>query len=109
MKIKSYASSSRGNLYSVSNDAGRILLEAGLNGRKLTRAVNLSEFDACLISHGHQDHCCGAETLEQRGIKVYRNWSDENMNGFHVPGFYVKPFRTEHDVENPAGFAIICK
>lgn len=58
LKITPYASSSKGNLYLLQNEKTNILLEAGVDSKKIRsylRANDLliTDLDACIISHWH--------------------------------------------------------
>ncbi|MGC9518501.1 MAG: MBL fold metallo-hydrolase [Desulfuromonadaceae bacterium] len=77
MRICQLASGSKGNaIYIESNDA-RILIDAGLSARELTRrlegiGVAAADLDALVISHEHRDHCLGAGPLCRRyGLPLY--------------------------------------
>jgi len=53
--FKSYASSSKGNLYTVDNGKTKIMLECGLPIKKIKEKLGfrVHEISACLISHEH--------------------------------------------------------
>jgi phosphoribosyl 1,2-cyclic phosphodiesterase len=77
MRVCQLASGSKGNaIYIESNDA-RILIDAGLSARELTRrlegiGVAAADLDALVISHEHRDHCLGAGPLCRRyGLPLY--------------------------------------
>ncbi len=56
MIFRQHYSGSSGNLYEiVANSGARLLIEAGVTWKKLQKALdyNLSNIEACLISHGH--------------------------------------------------------
>lgn len=119
MKIKSFASSSHGNLYSVESNGSRILLECGLPAKKLHYALDykVTEYDACLISHSHKDHCCGADFINKLNIPIYATKETLEVIGFdgfdvyaiefrRIGDFVVKAFRTEHDCFGSCGFYI---
>lgn len=86
MEFKSYASSSAGNAYSVYDGQTRLLLEAGVGHRKLQKLCGfaLGDFQGCMVSHEHKDHCKAVEELISRGMPVYMSrgtaealWSDK--------------------------------
>lgn len=85
MIFQPLASSSGGNAYIVADDQTRLLLEAGVGHRKLQKLAGfaLSDFQGCLVSHEHKDHCKAVEELISRGMPVYMSrgtaealWSD---------------------------------
>lgn len=55
MTFESYASSSAGNLYSITDGKTTLLIECGLPKKKLLKALdfNLLKINACLLSHSH--------------------------------------------------------
>lgn len=73
LTFKAYASSSRGNLYSVSNGKTNILIECGLPIAKIKKALNfkLSGYSACLVSHEHLDHAKSIHQIAASGIDVF--------------------------------------
>jgi phosphoribosyl 1,2-cyclic phosphodiesterase len=77
VRICQLASGSKGNaIYIESNDA-RILIDAGLSARELTRRLDgigvcAADLHALVISHEHRDHCIGAGALCRRyGLPLY--------------------------------------
>lgn len=73
MIFRPLASSSGGNAYIVADDQTRLLLEAGVGHRKLQKlcGFSLGDFQGCLVSHEHKDHCKAVEELISRGMPVY--------------------------------------
>ena len=120
MKFESYASSSSGNAYSVSDGETTILLECGLTYKKLQKSVgfDLSKFSACLVSHCHNDHAKCALDLIRDGMTVYMSEGTaealetegaelmEDRGQFNVGSFDIVPFATFHDAAEPLGFLI---
>lgn len=120
MKFESYASSSSGNCYAVSDGQTRVLLECGVSHQKLQKlsGFRLSEFQACLVSHEHKDHAKAVADLISRGMAVYMSPGTadaletdavnliENMEQFNVGSLDIVPFTTFHDAAEPLGFLI---
>ena len=128
MKFESLASSSSGNAYVVSDNDTRILIECGISHNKLRKLSGfaLSEFQACLVSHGHKDHAKSVVELISRGMPVYMSlgtaeelWSSEDETAcmdaiqlighfgqFNIGSFDIVPFDTFHDSKEPLGFLI---
>lgn len=79
MRFSVLASGSSGNACYVETDHAKIIIDAGLSGRELTRRLELIEvdptaIDALVITHEHSDHIKGAGPLSRRlDIPVYIN------------------------------------
>jgi phosphoribosyl 1,2-cyclic phosphodiesterase len=77
MRITVLASGSKGNSTVISSARTRILVDAGLSCRELTRRMALkgedpSTLDAIVITHEHIDHVTGLPVLARKlGIPVY--------------------------------------
>ncbi|AOM81435.1 MBL fold metallo-hydrolase [Salisediminibacterium beveridgei] len=73
------ASGSTGNAIYVETKGQRLLIDAGLSGKKIEAAMtrigrSLSDVDAMLISHEHSDHIKGAGILARRyELPIYAN------------------------------------
>lgn len=120
MKFTSFASSSHGNAYSVSDGDTRILIECGIPHKKLQKlsGFSLSEFKACLVSHEHNDHAKSAVKLIENGMDVYMSLGTAealeieqaqiiaDMEQFRVGSLDIVPFATFHDAKEPLGFLI---
>ena len=120
MRFESFASSSAGNAYAVSDAETTILIECGLTHKALQKAVGfeLSRFAACLVSHEHKDHAKCVDELIRRGMAVYMSYGTakaleteaamlvEHMEQFNVGSLDVIPFATFHDAAEPLGFLI---
>ena len=120
MEFTSYASSSHGNAYSVSDGETMLLLECGLTYKKLQKAVGfeLTRFAACLVTHCHSDHSKCVKELISRGMPVYMSTGTaealetdavhliENMEQFSIGSFDCVCFDVFHDAKEPLGFLI---
>ena len=120
MKFKSFASSSHGNAYSVSDGETRILIECGIPHKKLQKlsGFSLSEFKACLLTHCHKDHSRCVKNLIESGMDVYMSLGTAealeieqaqivaDMEQFRVGSFNCIAFNTFHDAKEPLGFLI---
>ena len=120
MRFEALASSSAGNAYVVSDQETRILLECGVSHSKLQKlsGFQLSEFQACLVSHEHKDHAKAVAELIQRGMAVYMSQGTaealetegveliEDKEQFNVGSLDIVPFTTFHDAREPLGFLI---
>lgn len=83
----------------------------------------VSQLDACLISHEHQDHSKSIKDLLRSGINCYMSQGTKDAIGidhhrikiieprkqFNVGGWTILPFEVEHDAIEPIGFLIQSK
>ena len=122
MRFTQHASSSAGNLYTLSNSTEQIIIEAGIPFRQIQKALSfsLSGVLATLITHEHQDHAKAAKDLLKAGVDVYvsKGTADalnlkshrlhiiESGKQFKIGGFSIMPFSIEHDCKEPLGFLI---
>lgn len=119
------ASSSRGNLYKLTDGESSLLIEAGLPIKEVKKKLEfrLSATLACLLSHSHADHSRGAKDIMKAGIDLYctRGTADAlSLNGhrlniikamqkFQIGPWTIFPFDTVHDAEEPVGFVVASK
>ena len=71
MRICLLASGSRGNAVYIESGSTRLLVDAGLSGREMTRrlqeiGVDPEQLDAILVTHEHRDHCQGLGPMARR-------------------------------------------
>lgn len=120
VKIRTFGSSSAGNSYLLSEEGSALLLEAGIQPKKMT--LNWSEVEGLLITHEHNDHAkyakdyirrgafniyCTPGTAKQiKGVENYRVNTCSYLEPFKINDWQIIPFKTEHDVVEPAGFLI---
>lgn len=78
-KISVLASSSKGNSTYIETPNNKILIDAGLSGKKIKNALtsigrNIEDVDSIFVSHEHSDHIQGVGVLARRyGMQVYAN------------------------------------
>jgi len=129
MKFCVLGSGSKGNATYLESGETRILIDAGMSGIELQRrltsiGVELSEIDAILLTHEHNDHVHGVGVLSRRArIPVYANpatfsaasrtvqklfSSSEFETGvsFQIRNLEIHPFAVSHDAQDPVGFRI---
>lgn len=130
-KISVLASGSSGNSIYITDGKTKILIDAGLSGKKLSERlaqIGLSgdEIDAVLITHEHKDHISGAGIISRRfDIPIYANnptWeksyecigsiTEKNCeiinNDFMIGDMRIHPFSISHDAIAPVGYIIYC-
>ncbi|WP_105617127.1 MBL fold metallo-hydrolase [Vallitalea okinawensis] len=125
----SLASGSSGNCQFVETDHIRLLVDAGLSGKRIQNAllsidVEPSSINGILVTHEHSDHTQGVGILSRRfNIPVYANqntWramrnklgkiAEENIKiinteeSFVLEDLQVTAFATYHDAEEPVGY-----
>jgi phosphoribosyl 1,2-cyclic phosphodiesterase len=121
MKITSLASSSRGNCYLIRDGVSSLLIECGVDLKKIRKHIKLSDLAGCLISHEHRDHSKYAkEIIKYTGIWTsagtlssldlgpydYRATVARPGETYKIGSFLVVPFETQHDAKEPLGFLI---
>lgn len=130
MRICSLFSGSSGNAIFVCTENTKLLVEAGLSGRKIAEALSsigesLSEISAVLVSHEHIDHVRGAGVLARRyNLPIFAStgtWEAmEQMIGpvpernkkvfstyvpFEIGDITITPFPIPHDANEPVGYS----
>ncbi|MFZ7132886.1 MAG: MBL fold metallo-hydrolase [Eubacteriales bacterium] len=131
MKFCSLYSGSSGNCLYIEDEDTKIIIDAGLSGKKIESAlksIDISplDIDALLVSHDHIDHTKGLGVLSRRyNIPIYANggtWQavrsslgklvEENIQVFNthkivnIGNLNIKPFPVVHDACEPVGFNI---
>ncbi|UAK17586.1 MBL fold metallo-hydrolase [Sporolactobacillus terrae] len=122
MEIQVIASGSSGNCYRIRDGTTSLLLECGIQIKRIQQALNfhLTDVDACLISHEHGDHSKAASDVLKAGIDIYTSAGTASALGltghhmklvrekepFSIGTFTILPFDTEHDAAEPLGFLI---
>ncbi len=129
VKFCSLFSGSSGNALFIGTENTKLLIDAGLSGKKILEALcsigeKPEELSAILISHEHVDHVRGAGILSRKvDIPIYANESTwcamENGLGpvklenkvafstgeeFEIGDICVRPFSIPHDAAEPVGF-----
>ena len=78
-KYSILASGSTGNSFYLETPEKKILVDAGLSGKKITSLLaeidrNPSDLDAILVTHEHKDHIHGVGVLARKyGMDIYAN------------------------------------
>ncbi|MDL2258391.1 MBL fold metallo-hydrolase [Eubacteriales bacterium OttesenSCG-928-K08] len=122
-------SGSSGNATLVEAGGVRILVDAGLTGKRIEQALETvnapaQTLNAILVTHEHSDHIRGVGVLSRRyNIPVYANagcWSAmekiigpiapscmrvfETGRDFFINNVNILPFATPHDAAEPVGY-----
>ena len=130
------ASGSRGNSALIASATTRVLVDAGVSCREITRRLRVSgedprSLDAILITHEHSDHIAGLRVLANKfHIPVYMTgathqaWKREARDSkgqpcsldqleifeagrsFAVGDISITPFTIPHDAVDPVGFTM---
>jgi phosphoribosyl 1,2-cyclic phosphodiesterase len=119
-------SGSGGNAAVIDAAGVRLLVDAGLSARQLTRRLGLlgiepESLDGILLTHEHGDHVSGLRVfLKSRSVPVYATPSTchvvreglgparwkvfESGASFEISGLRVESFPVPHDAVEPVGF-----
>lgn len=114
MELKVIGSGSQGNSYVLSNETDVLLIELGVQFKRIKKTLDfdLSKISGALVSHSHLDHAksikdaaecginvyTGAETIKATGLKSHRLKPVESKKAYQVGNFKVMPFDLKHDV-----------
>ncbi|MHB8928866.1 MAG: MBL fold metallo-hydrolase, partial [Bacillota bacterium] len=124
IEFKSYASSSGGNLYTVTGDGKTLVIECGVRFKTMQSALrfSLSSVSGLLVSHAHQDHAACIQDVLRASVPCYMSQGTAEalgVAGHHrthvltalqqvdIDGWTVLPFGVIHDAEDPLGFLIV--
>lgn len=126
MTFEQYYSSSMGNLYTVTAANGkRLLLECGVTWKKLQKALSydLTNIEACLLTHEHADHSKAIGNVMAAGINVHASRGTfealaigyaRRAKAMHRNIYYslgpleVAAYDANHDAEEPIFFTVRC-
>ena len=125
-------SGSSGNCLFIKYKETRIIIDAGLSGIAIERALKkideeASDIDAIVVTHDHSDHIFGVGVMSRRyDIPIYANsgtWSqmsasigkikEKNIkqfkvkNEFEIGSFGINSFSTPHDAQDPVAFCFM--
>lgn len=121
MELLVIGTGSRGNCYVLSDQGQKLILDAGLPmGMLIRSSESLDGVEGCLVTHEHLDHARAAEEMMKYGIDVYATAGTAEAAGlkgerlktvriglpFSLPHFFILPFQTQHDAQEPCGFLI---
>lgn len=123
MNLTVINSNSQGNAYILHNAKEALLIECGVDMKRIKQALNfnMAKVVGCLISHEHKDHCKAVNEVMAAGINVYASYGTHRAmktEGSHrakflhplgkadIGGFMVKGFEAKHDAAQPLVFLI---
>jgi phosphoribosyl 1,2-cyclic phosphodiesterase len=126
MIIRALASGSSGNAYYVSDGETPLLLEAGIPWKAIQKGLifRTSEIGACLVSHGHMDHCKSVHDVLKAGIDVIMSGETAQQLGvfyhhrtyvimpqqqYTIGSWIIKAFEVQHDIEGCYGYLLYSK
>lgn len=120
LEIETFGSNSTGNCYLLKDGSSHLLLEAGINPKRMS--IDWSKVEGVLISHEHQDHAKYAKDIVKRtgtdifcsagtgscvvGVPTYRTNLVKAKSSFTTNDWKIMPFDIEHDAQEPLGFLI---
>ena len=115
LTLKVLGSSSKGNCYVLENNNTSIMLDCGVDYKKIMENIDIKKINGIVITHCHQDHCKGIKKLKDYiDCNVYSNketieilpileTQKQEVKGgeiFDIGSFSIVPFDIEHDVKN---------
>lgn len=125
------ASGSQGNSTYIETAHHRILIDAGLSGKRIEERMakigrSLKDVDAIFVTHEHSDHCHGVGVLARRyGMAIYANkgtWQamapkigkvDLSQKNLIAPGtvkdfgdLQIESFAVSHDAAEPQFYQV---
>ena len=133
MELLSIASGSSGTSIMAGSANSRVLIDAGISGRKIEQGLNeyghkTSEMKGVLITHEHIDHIGGLGVIARRyGVPIYATENtkqailntksvgkiDESLfhviapdDPFTVGELEIAPFSISHDAADPVAYVI---
>lgn len=126
MKIKVFASGSKGNVSLVICDQTKLLIDMGLSCLKVQKhlednSLSYQDIDGLLITHSHSDHIKGLETfIKKTDIKIYipKQMYHEIKeivpmdrcifieDNFSIDDVHIELIHTSHDTDFSVGYII---
>ncbi|MBQ3600124.1 MAG: MBL fold metallo-hydrolase [Lachnospiraceae bacterium] len=131
MKLCSISSGSEGNCIFVSGKEGKILVDAGISGKKIEHGlesihVSPSSIDGIFVTHEHTDHISGVGVMARRyHIPIYATVETMHAmlhgkkigkvpeelihlikpdNCVQIKDLQINPFSISHDAANPVAY-----
>lgn len=133
MKFCPLYSGSSGNSIFISSKNAKILIDAGLPGKRIENALKeineaVDGVDAIFVTHEHTDHTKGVGVLSRRyDIPIYANvltWKAmlknigkikennikiiDSKSTIDIKDLQINGYRISHDAVDPMGYAVRC-
>ncbi|MCQ2548091.1 MAG: MBL fold metallo-hydrolase [Clostridia bacterium] len=128
----SFSSDSSGNSYLVWNENSKILIDAGISGKKIADGMeklglNPAELDAVLFTHEHTDHICSAKVIAKKAKSAQIVCSEGTFSAISdkvekerwikvkagdmltIGNIDVSCFALSHDAKEPIGYSFSYK
>lgn len=119
MRLNVVGTGSSGNCYILEDDGKYLILDAGVQTKRIINAVRYNTLNVlgCLVTHEHGDHASGVAGLLKYGIPCYGTPGtakavpgvDGNCGADRVRQigqYLVKEIPVNHDAAEPCGFLI---
>ena len=133
MELCSIASGSSGNCIMTGDDGCRLLIDAGVSGKRIEQGLNslglkTSEMEGILVTHEHIDHISGLGVLARRyGLPIYATEGtiqailhtksvgkiDESLfhpvranETFLIGEMEIEPVKISHDAAEPVAYIL---
>jgi phosphoribosyl 1,2-cyclic phosphodiesterase len=125
-------SGSSGNSIFISSKCGSVLIDAGLPGKNIEKALkdideDATKIDGIFVTHEHIDHVKGVGVMSRRyDIPIYANeltWKgmaknigkikEENIRiinkeSIDIKDMHISCFHIPHDAADPMGYTVSC-
>ena len=136
MELFSIASGSSGNCIMAGQGDGRLLIDAGVSGKRIEQGLialgyRTSDMKGVLVTHEHMDHISGLGVIARKhGIPIYASQGtkeailktksvgevDESLfhviradEAFWIGDLKIEPVKISHDAAEPTAYMIRCQ
>lgn len=125
MKVQTLASGSSGNCTFIDSGSSKILVDAGISARRISRSLEsvgtrMDEIDAVVVSHEHSDH---AKAITSLPVPVYVSSATTHLwegrvdslchfrtgDSFCIGDMRLDTFPVPHNALDPVGFTVESK
>lgn len=115
MKFALCCSGSKGNCFVLEQDDCLLVVDCGSTKRRIEQSfselnLNLSDVDACLLTHQHKDHSSQIKMFSNTTIYSSKPVDGQtveiisSLNSFNIKGIKITPIELSHDDEKTMGF-----